>query len=123
MIAERARGTPHIALRLLQACGRACRSEGETLITVEHLMRACDPEQVDALGLGVTEQKYLEVVGNTAARLNVIAAMLGLPSRTVSEVVEPFLVRCGLMIKGDQGRRQLTEKGQLHLSNLRPTDV
>ena len=123
MISERARGTPRIALRLLQACRRVYRSEGESLITVEHLMRACDLEQVDALGLGATEQKYLEVVGNTAARLNVIASMLGLPSRTVSEVVEPFLVRCGLMVKDDQGRRQLTEKGQLHLSYLRSSDV
>ena len=43
--------------------------------------------------------------------------MLGLPSRTVSEVTEPFLLRSGLIIKDDQGRRQLTQKGLDHCRN------
>jgi len=32
-------------------------------------------------------------------------------------VVEPFLLRSGLLIKDDQGRRELTAKGREHLSN------
>ena len=44
------------------------------------------------------------------------AAMLGLPRRTVSEVTEQFLQRAGLIVKDDQGRRQLTAKGRDHLS-------
>ncbi len=41
LLARRARGTPRLALRLLQACLLVCRAEGETAITVKHLERAC----------------------------------------------------------------------------------
>ena len=50
------------------------------------------------------------------SRLNVLGSMLGLPSRTVAEVTEPFLIRSGLVIKDDQGRRQLTGRGREHLA-------
>ena len=116
LIAERSRGTPRLALRLLQSCRRVCRASGETSITFHHLIRACDLEGIDRLGLGPTEQKYLRIVADGNTRLNVIASMLGLPSRTVSEVTEPFLIRAGLLIKDDQGRRQLTAKAREHLS-------
>jgi Holliday junction DNA helicase RuvB len=116
LIAGRARGTPRLALRLLQSCRRVCRSEGRTTITLADLERACQLEQVDALGLGPTEQQYLEAVAGGATRLNVLASMLGLPARTVAQVVEPFLLRAGLLIKDDGGRRQLTGKGRQHLA-------
>lgn len=115
-IAQRSRGTPRIALRLLQSCHRVCRAAGDNEITLEHLVRACQLEQVDALGLGPTEQKYLSLLADGASRLNVIASVLGLPSRTVAEVTEPFLIRAGLIIKDDQGRRQLTALGHQHTS-------
>ena len=116
LIAGRARGTPRLALRLLQSCRRVCRSEGRSTITLADLERACQLEQVDALGLGPTEQQYLEAVAGGATRLNVLASMLGLPARTVAQVVEPFLLRAGLLIKDDGGRRQLTGKGRQHLA-------
>jgi holliday junction DNA helicase RuvB len=117
VIAQRSRGTPRLALRLLQSCRRVCRAEGEETLTSAHLNRACQLEQIDSLGLGPTEQKYLRILANGSSRLNVVASMLGLPSRTVSEVTEPFLIRAGLVVKDDQGRRQLTAKGREHLSN------
>ncbi|WP_337173523.1 AAA family ATPase [Paludisphaera sp.] len=114
-IAGRSRGTPRLALRLLQSCRRVCRAEGEAVITIDHLRRACLLEQLDDLGLGPIEQKYIEILAQGVSRLNVIASMLGLPSRTVAEVSEPFLIRTGLMIKDDQGRRQLTSEGRERL--------
>ena len=36
-IAQRSRGTPRLALRLLQSCHRVCRAAGDKEITVEHL--------------------------------------------------------------------------------------
>jgi len=116
-IAKRAKGTPRLALRLLQSARRCSRAEGDNTITVLHLRRACGLEQIDELGLGPTETKYLEILTNGATRLNVLASMLGLPSRTVSEVTEPFLMRVGLIIKDDQGRRTLTQKGLDHVRN------
>ena len=114
-IARRSRGTPRLALRLLQAARRVARSEGETGVTPDHLDRACTLEQIDPLGLGPTEKAYLLLLADGATRLNVIASRLGLPSRTVTEVSEPFLLRAGLVVKDDNGRRQLTADGRLHL--------
>ena len=116
-IARRSRGTPRLALRLLQAARRVARSEGENAITLAHLERACELEQIDLMGLGPTEKAYLLLLADGATRLNVIASRLGLPSRTVAEVTEPFLLRAGLVMKDDNGRRQLTADGRLHLSH------
>lgn len=122
-IAQRARGTPRIALRILQACRRVARSEGEFTITAAHLDRACALDQLDELGLGPTEQQYLAALADGNTRLNVLASILGLPSRTVNTVLEPFLIRAGLIVKDDSGRRQLTGKGRGHLSDSRADDV
>jgi Holliday junction DNA helicase RuvB len=116
-IGVRGRGTPRLALNMLESAHRVCRAEGDQIITISHLERACELEQIDSMGLGPTEQKYLTVVADNPTRLNVIASMLGLPTRTVSEVTEPFLMRAGLIMKDDQGRRQLTQIGREHLSN------
>jgi holliday junction DNA helicase RuvB len=115
-IAERSRGTPRLGLRLLQSCRRVSRAEGAQAITVAHLDRACELEGIDGLGLGPTEQKYLSILIAGDSRLNVIASRLGLPARTIGEVTEPILIRLGLMVKDDQGRRQLTAEGREHLS-------
>ena len=121
LIAKRSRGTPRLALRLLQACRRVCRAQGETTITAPHLKRACLLEQLDEQGCGPAEQKYLRALADGVSRLNVLASMLGLPSRTVSQVIEPFLIRAGLVTKDDTGRRQLTAQGREHLlSNSGP---
>ena len=114
-IAKRSRGTPRWALRLLQSCRRVCRSEGAETITVQHFERACALEQIDELGLGVQERKYLSILVDGSARLNIIASILGLPTRTVSNVTEQFLIRAGLIDKDKSGMRQLTSKGLEHI--------
>lgn len=115
VIAQRARSTPRLSLRLLQSARRVCRAEGENTITMAHLEKACQLEQLDGLGLGPNEQQYLRILGEGDTRLNVIASRIGLPAGTVSKVTEPFLIRAGLVMKDDQGRRQLTALGREHL--------
>lgn len=114
-IAQRSRGVPRLALRLAQAAHRCARSVGESIITQAHLDRACLLEGIDNLGLGPTEQQYLRIVAEGDSRLNVIASRIGLPARTISQVTESFLIRAGLVVKDDQGRRQLTALGRDHL--------
>ena len=123
MIAQRSRGTPRLALRLLQACHRVCRADGRDVITQEHFRKACDLEHLDDLGLGPMEQNYLRALAEGASRLNVLASMLGLPSRTLSSVIEPFMIRAGLVMKDDGGRRQITPAGREHLSKSCPISV
>ena len=117
MIAKRSRGTPRLALRLLQAGRRVARAEASNVITVAHLDRACSLEVIDPLGLGPTEQQYLTILLEGPTRLNMLASRLGLPSRTVAEVTEPFLIRSGLVVKDDQGKRQLSAQGREHTAN------
>lgn len=123
LIAQRSRGTPRLALRLLQAARRVSRAEGSEAITHAHLLRACALEQIDELGLGPTEQQFLRLLADGPMRINVIASSLGLPARTLSQVTEPFLLRAGLLAKDDHSRRQLTAKGYKHASKNRQNDV
>ena len=114
MIAQRSRGTPRLALRLLQAGRRVARAEASDVITVAHLERACALDGIDQMGLGPTEQQYLNILLEGPTRLNMLASRLGLPSRTVAEVTEPFLIRSGLVVKDDLGKRQLSAEGRDH---------
>ena len=73
-IAQRSKGTPRLALRLLQSCHRVCRSLGESSITADHLQKACELEHIDELGLGTNEQQYLRILAegpNRSERLGV----------------------------------------------------
>ena len=110
----RSRGTPRLVLRLLQAARRVARAGASDVVTVAHLERACSLEGIDHLGLGPTEQQYVKVLLEGPTRLNMLASRLGLPTRTVAEVTEPFLIRSGLIVKDDQGKRQLSAEGREH---------
>jgi Holliday junction DNA helicase RuvB len=116
LIAARGRGTPRLALRLLEACRRTCRSEGETAISRRHFNRTCELEGIDALGLDRQEIQLLRILQDAAGavRLNVLASRMSLPPRTVSDVVERHLVQLGLIDKSPDGRR-ITAKGLEHL--------
>jgi Holliday junction DNA helicase RuvB len=57
LITQRSRGTPRLALRLLQSARRVCRADGEKSIALDHLERACNLEGIDGLGLGPIEQQ------------------------------------------------------------------
>jgi Holliday junction resolvasome RuvABC ATP-dependent DNA helicase subunit len=111
----RARGVPRLALRLTASARRVARADGRALITVADLTRACSLEQLDALGLGPLEQKYLRLLMDGPRRVNVLASALGVPSKTLSSVTEPFLIRGGLVDKDDASRRVLTPEGRRHL--------
>jgi Holliday junction resolvasome RuvABC ATP-dependent DNA helicase subunit len=65
----------------------------------------------------------MSILSGGPQRVNVIGSLLGLPVRTISHVVEPFLIRVGFVMKDDQGRRQLTLAGHEHLSKPNPTLV
>ena len=118
-IARRGKGTPRIAVRLLQSTRRVQAAQGATALGVGHLQRACEIERISDLGLDNMQQKYLGLLGGGPQRLNVLASMLGVSTKVLTKTVEPFLLRSGLVVKDDQGRRSLTESGQDHLHSLR----
>jgi Holliday junction DNA helicase RuvB len=115
-IARRSRGTPRIAFNILQAARYVSRSDASDTILPVHLAKACELTGVDPLGLNVaTDLAYLSLLLDGDRQLNVLASCLGLPQRTISTVIEPFLLRSGLIEKGKQSRRALTSKGREHL--------
>jgi Holliday junction DNA helicase RuvB len=122
-VARRGRGTPRIALRLLQSARRVQVAEGAKVIAVDHLRRACEVERVSDLGLDNVQQKYLHLLGGGPLRLNVLASMLGVSTKVLQKTVEPYLLRSGMVVKTDAGLRTLTETGRDHLSALRPATV
>ena len=120
-IAKRGRGTPRIALRLLEATRRSARAEGASSITIRHFHHMCEIEGIDCLGLDPLEQRYLRIIGGSAGdhvRLNILATRLGLPRRTIEHVIESDLIRLGLVNKSDFGR-SLTAEGKKHIRALR----
>ena len=112
-------GTPRLSLRLLQSARRTARSEGETTISLSHAERTFDVEEVDALGLGPDEQRYLRILveSNSPVRVNVLATLLGQPMQAVTQVIESNLLWLGLIDRSDAGRA-LTARGIQHARDL-----
>lgn len=118
LIAQRGRGTPRIALRILESCRRVCRSLGETKIIKAHFDKTCELEGIDPLGLDRSEVQLLKILhtAHGPVRLNVLASRLGLPTRTI-QVFENYLIRQGLLERTPEGR-QITQVGTEHLERL-----
>jgi holliday junction DNA helicase RuvB len=116
MVAQRGKGTPRIALRLLESTRMVASSENAEVITAEHFSKTCDLEGIDHIGLTTNEIKYLKILYDNEgkARLNVIASRLGLHSRHVSTIIEQFLIRQNLVTKNNSVR-VLTQNGLCHL--------
>lgn len=117
-IAIRGRQTPRIAIRLLQAARRVAVASGSDLVDVAHLHHACSIERISSKGLDNAQQKYLKLLRPSAQRLNVLASMLGVSTKALTATVEPFLLRSEMVIKTDNGLRQLTQQGREHLSEI-----
>ena len=122
MIAQRGKGIPRIALRLLESTRMVASSENAEVITTEHFHRTCELEGIDHIGLTVNEIKYLKILheNDYSTRLNVIASRLGLHPRHVSTIIEQFLIRQGLVTKNNYVR-VLTQYGLNHLCQHHPS--
>lgn len=113
--AKRGRGTPRLVLRLLNASQRTARSEGADTITMAHFRKTCVLEAVDCKGLDVNEQRYLMILLEGPQRVNVIASKMGLPRKTLQDVIEgDYLLRSSLIEKDEVSRRVLTPEGLRH---------
>lgn len=119
-IAAMGRGTPRIALRVLESCYRTTRSENRLEISQRHFDRTLQLEGLTGnLGLDRTEVRYLKILAEHqgAIRLQEISRRLSMPPRSIASVVEPFLSREGLIATTDAGR-QLTPRGMEYLNTL-----
>jgi len=106
-IAGRSRGTPRIANRLLRRVRdyAIVTGEGAGIDAVNAALKLYD---VDELGLDRLDRAVMNIVLNRfdggPVGLNTLAVSVGEEAETIEAVVEPFLVRIGLLIRTPRGR-------------------
>jgi holliday junction DNA helicase RuvB len=107
-IAQRARGTPRIANRLLRRVRDYAEVRARGHITKEVAMTALDMLEVDRFGLDEIDQKIMRTVlekfGGGPVGVNTIAASIGEESETIEEVYEPYLIQLGFLHRSPRGR-------------------
>ncbi|MHB9071715.1 MAG: Holliday junction DNA helicase RuvB C-terminal domain-containing protein [Sedimentisphaerales bacterium] len=116
-IASRAKQTPRLALnRNLQMAYNITSSNNRNIITVNDVIEAFRLLCIDELGLDSIERAYLkELVKHKSTKLNVIASKIGLPTQTISTVIEPYLLKTELIEKIGSDRC-ITDKGKEHIN-------
>jgi Holliday junction DNA helicase RuvB len=118
IIASRAKKIPRLAIRHLDMCYKVSRAEDSDRIRLSDVNRAFEISQTDSLGLDYLEQSYLKLLAESQGlRLNILSARLGLPARTLQDVVEPYLIQEGLISK-EGCERIITEKGKTHITSV-----
>lgn len=119
-IASRCRATPRTANYLLKRCRDLAQLEGGEL-NENIVKQTFDLLEVDELGLGGPDRAVLDVIINKFSGgpvgLNTIAAATGEEQATIEDVVEPYLIRQGLLERTPRGR-VATAAAYQHLRNI-----
>lgn len=122
-IAQRARGTPRVALRLLRRVRDYTQVRANGLINREISILALDLLAVDRLGLDDMDRRVLRTIiekyGGGPVGLATIAASISEESDTIMDVVEPYLLQLGFIDRTPQGR-VATQLAYEHLEIANP---
>ncbi|MEY3889391.1 MAG: hypothetical protein RI931_513 [Actinomycetota bacterium] len=117
-IAGRSRGTPRIANRLLRRVRDFALVGGHQRVLLEDARAALQLYEVDELGLDRLDRAILQTLvvrfEGKPVGLSTLAVAVGEEQDTIEAVVEPFLVRIGLISRTPRGR-QATAAGINHL--------
>lgn len=107
--ARRARGTPRVANRLLKRVRDYAQVRADGKITGRIAVDALSLEGIDEYGLGEIDRKLLKTIilnyRGGPVGIEALAATLQLESDVLLEVVEPYLLKTGFIIRTSQGRR------------------
>ena len=122
-IARRARGTPRIAGRLLRRVVDFVTVEGNGRLTQAIADRALTRLGVDHLGLDGGDRRYMTLLaenyGGGPVGVETIAAALSEARDAIEEVIEPYLLQQGLILRTPRGR-MLGAKAWAHLGLAAP---
>jgi holliday junction DNA helicase RuvB len=107
-IAQRSRGTPRVANRLLRRVRDFAEVRGTGVITAESAGQALDLLEVDSAGLNREDRKLLSAVATKFAGgpvgLSTLAVALGEEKDTIEDGVEPYLLQQGFLKRTSRGR-------------------
>jgi Holliday junction DNA helicase RuvB len=108
-IARRSRGTPRVANRLLKRVRDYAQVRAKGVITPSVAADALILEGIDECGLGEIDRKLLRAIivnyKGGPAGIEALAATLQLESDVLIEVVEPYLLKTGFIVRTAQGRK------------------
>ncbi|HEY0203613.1 MAG TPA: Holliday junction DNA helicase RuvB C-terminal domain-containing protein, partial [Acetobacteraceae bacterium] len=107
-IARRSRGTPRIAGRLLRRVRDFAAVAGQSPVTRELADAALTRLEVDRLGLDAMDRRYLRRIAEHhnggPVGVETLAAALAEARDTLEDVIEPYLIQEGLILRTSRGR-------------------
>jgi Holliday junction DNA helicase RuvB len=107
-IAKRSRGTPRITNRLLRRVRDYAEVKGEGHINSEIAQKALDLLDVDASGFDMMDRKLLltiiEKFDGGPVGIDSLAAAIGEERDTIEDVLEPYLIQQGFIMRTPRGR-------------------
>ena len=116
-IAARARGTPRIANRLLRRTRDYSEVKAKGKIDKKVVKKAMDLMEVDNNGFDFLDRKFLlaviEKYGGGPVGIDAIASAIGEEKGTVEDLIEPFLIQSGFLLRTSRGR-VASEKAYRH---------
>ncbi|MEW5868805.1 MAG: Holliday junction branch migration DNA helicase RuvB [Chloroflexota bacterium] len=117
-IAQRGRGTPRVALRMLRRVRDYAEVRANGIITRSTARDALDLLDVDPLGLDDMDRRVLTTIvekyNGGPVGLSTIAASISEEPDTIMDVVEPYLLQLGFLERTPQGR-MATRRAYEHL--------
>ncbi len=112
-VAKRSRGTPRIANRLTKIV-----RDYHTLGKLSDLRELFQEIHIDEYGLDDVDRQLLKLLGENGGNplgINTLAAMLGEEANTIEDVIEPYLIKIGLIERTPRGR-VITMKGKQYVT-------
>ena len=108
-IARRSRGTPRVANRLLRRVRDYAQVKADGAITVETADQALRMEGVDEVGLDRLDRAYLTTIAENynggPVGIDALAATINEEVQTLVDVVEPYLLKIGYVLRTPGGRK------------------
>ncbi len=120
-LAQRSRGTPRIALKLLKRTRDYSQINNQKIIDGDQVTAALEVFAIDEYGLDEHDRNLLIQIikkhNGGPVGLSTLAATISEDQLTIEEVIEPYLIQIGFLKRTPKGR-VVTEKAKKHLSNL-----
>ena len=117
-IAKRSRGTPRVANRLLRRVRDFAAVGGHATVDAKAADAALTRLEVDTRGLDAMDRRYLACIaenyGGGPVGVDTLAAALSEQRDVIEDVIEPYLMQLGLLMRTPRGRL-LSEGGYRHL--------
>ena len=122
-IAGRARGTPRIVNRLLRRVRDFAEVQGDGTVTGDIARQAMDMLEVDPSGFDAMDRRLLQTIiekfDGGPVGIESLAAAVGEERGTIEDVLEPYLIQQGYMMRTARGR-VATRNAYLHFGLAPP---